>query len=402
MIDVVTAESTKLPVLVTADGALLYEPTRWLLSLNQEGSKKPKQVRQIAYTLKSWCTFLLGQGIGLEEAVTGDFYKYRDKLRSQGNQNDSVNQHTQVPLDFYWWAQKKGLYRRMVGWRDFERPTEDFQIQVNRPAKKSRKEFQNPFRLKTHNKPLSPMLEADKVKRLRIEISRRTRRAKGVKDVEALDARNQLMLNWMTEAALREEEVAQLPVSGIPVRKSGNPAKLVPLVIDKGTKFGKPRTVKVREQLIADTHDFIEMEREDLIDDYLSGKDPGVVFVGTEEPGQMSTDNIYKLVTGAAMDITPHDLRGYSLYNYAIALYSIERLLAKESGDKRRIDRSLIEMKLTRQAGHESLDTTLKNYVDLAEVVTATEENVEVLDQEISQLEIRLALLKEVRAGKAD
>ena len=59
-------------------------------------------------------------------------------------------------------------------------------------------------------------------------------------------------------------------------------------------------------------------------------------------------------------------------------------------------------MKLTRQAGHESLDTTLKNYVDLADVVTATEENAEALDQEISQLEIRLALLKEVRAGKAD
>jgi site-specific recombinase XerD len=401
MIDVVTAESSKLPVLIDADGALLYEPTRWLLSLNQRG-KKAKQVRKIAYTLRSWCIFLSSQGIGLEEAVTGDFRKYRDKLKSEGNQNDSVNQHTQIPLDFYWWAQDKGLYRRMAGWRDFERPTQDFQIQVDRPVKKSRKEFKNPFLLKTHNKPLSPMLEADKVKRLRIEISKRTRRAKGVKDVEALDARNQLMLNWMTEAALREEEVAQLLVSGIPARKSGNPAKLVPVVIDKGTKFDKPRTVKVREQLIADTHDFIEMEREDLIDDHLSGKDPGVLFVSTGEPGLMSTDNIYKMVTGAAMDITPHDLRGYSLYNYAISLYSIERLLAKESGDKRRIDRSLIEMKLKRQAGHESLDTTLKNYVDLAEVVTATEENVEALDQEISQLEIRLALLKEMKAGKAD
>lgn len=401
MIDVVISEQSKLPVLISSEGEILYEPTRWLLSLNLDDGKSAKHVLKIAYNLRKWCIFLLCQNIQLEEAVHGDFYKYRDQIRAQGNENPSVNQHIQTPLDFYWWAQKNGFYRRLVGWKDFEKPDQRFQIWVDRPSQKSKKDFRNPFLLRTHRKPLSPMLEPDQVRRLRIEISKRTMRAKGIRDASLLDVRNQLMLSWMIEAALREEEVAQFPVSAVPDISPGKPSSLVQVLVTEGTKFGKPRTVKVRAQLIRDTHDFIEMEREDLIDDRLQGRDPGVLFVGTQS-GRMSADNIYKMFTGVAMGITPHDLRGYGLYRYAIALYRIERLLAKESGDKRQIDRSLIEMKLARQAGHKSLDTTLKNYVDIADVVTKSNKPFEALGQEIEQVELYLALLKDIRVGKAD
>lgn len=400
MIDVVLAESKELPVLITEAGELLYEPTRWLLSLYHEG-KEPKYVRQHAYRLKAWITFLLRQGVGPQEAVTNDFYEFRDELISKGNQNESVNLHLMTPLDFYWWAQDKGLYRRMVGWKDFERPNQDFQIIVNRPRKSSKGHFQNPFLLRTHQKPLPETLEVDRVKQLRIEISRRTRRAKGIKDPEALDTRNQLMISWFTEAALREEEVAQLPVSSIPERKHGNQAKMVPVPITKGTKFSKPRTVKVHARLIAETHDYIEMERQDLIDAHLDGSDPGTLFVSTDkggkQPGQMIGGNIYKMFVGVGLGISPHDLRGYSLFHYAISLFRIERLLVQETGDKQRIDRAVIEMKLKQQAGHESLDTTLKNYINLAEVVTASKESLEAVEQEISHVEVYLALLRETR-----
>jgi hypothetical protein len=173
---------------------------------------------------------------------------------------------------------------------------------------------------------------------------------------------------------------------------------MVRVYLDQGCKNDKPRYIEVPGSLINDSHDFIEMERNDIVQVHLRGHDPVVLFPSTspKNGGVMDEDSLGQLVANTGLNIRTHDLRAYGLFKYACNLYAIERMLAAE-GDKKKVNVQYIEKKLTGQAGHESISTTLRHYVDLAKVVTGDRKEFETLEDEETVLEQRLAMIRSTR-----
>lgn len=380
---------SKFPLLITNYGNLLYVPTRWLLNLKR-GLKDLKYIDDLAHRLKYWLNYLESRDVPMEEAITQDFTEYRDLMLNEGRvEKATINLYLGAPVEFYWWAQREGFFRPMVGWADFERPEVQYQIKVNKPRVQSA-EYEIPWLVRARKNTQPKVLTADQVRELRIAVSRRTKQVRN-QDVEAIDTRNQLILRWLTEGALRRAEVAGLKVSSIPPRS--NKQTMVDVVIAHGTKFDKSRTIKVSPNLIAATHDFIEFERGQLIHRSIQEGGPDVVFPSTNKKGDLNPDTVGKMISNTGLGIKTHDLRSYGLYRYACHLYKIERMLVG-NGDKKRVDVAMVEMKLKQQAGHSTFNTTIKHYVNMAALATASDESFSELEEEERYLRDRLAMIE--------
>lgn len=360
-------------IMIHDDGFLYRDPTQWLISLEQNRLSR-SYVRDCGSRLADWITFIESKRLGLYEPVTQDFRDYRDSQVNVGLAPETINQKIIAVIEFYWWAQAKGLcHQSLLGWNDFMKPGVPFQIEIEAPQTSRRKQggrYRIPFLLKAPSKKRKSMLTAVEVRDLYASIEERAVASKN-KIKDAIIARNHLMLDWMIYAGLRRNEVVSLSLSSIPEVSDKREFSLVQVTISDGTKNSKARVVDVPSSLLRDTWDYVDIERCDIVESHLDGSDPGYLFVSQKKPGKLAGDSVYKMITRAGLGIHPHDLRSYGLFCYACDLYRIERLMVK-SGDRARVDVNLIEYQLRKQAGHESLDTTLRYYVNLAEVATAS------------------------------
>ena len=398
MADYILAEVTKLPVMIKDSGELLQLPTLWLIKRFSIDGKKIGYVQKQGGRLKRWLTFLERRNIELDGASTEDFREYKKQLQDSGLGPNSINLLLSDPIAFYWWAKGQALLRpSIIGWKSFQHPDLEYQIEIERPSRNSTAPYKIPFLLKTHNKERESIPTPDQIKDLWKTLAARTQSAKR-KDSdskEAMEVRNGLMLRWFMSGCMRCKEVVSLRTLSLPPRVTGNQRRMVRVYLENGCKNDKPRYIEVPGSLINDSHDFIEMERNDIVQIHLRGHDPGVLLPSTSprNGGVMYEDSLGQLVANTGVGISTHDLRAYGLFKYACNLYAIERMLAAE-GDKKIVNVQYIKKKLMDQAGHESISTTLRHYVNLAAVVTGDRNEFESLEDEERVLEQRQSLNK--------
>jgi|SRR5690554_1291407 len=389
-----------LPVLTSEIGQLSYVPTAWFVELYKEG-KTLLTIKNYASYLKLWVTHLEKCGKSFEDAITHDVRRWRSDLEKNGNLPSTIIQYITITISCYWWAQEAGLVRRStIGWKDFEKPGQNYQISVRQSDNGS-------YSIKSlipknYGAPPPGVYSIAQVKdliakRAEITLSSRNKRSDDIKI--ALNVRNLLMIRWFSEGCLRAQEIAGLRVTCMPSRPRSHKG-VVEVRITHGTKYGKPRTIRVVPSLISETHDYIEMERDDLVQRNLLGKDPGTLFVSSslgKNGGVLGSGSVKDLIGDAGADLSSHNLRSYGLFQLACALYAIEKKKVADTGDRKRINTELIYMKLKQQAGHENIDTTFEHYVNLAAVVYDSKDTLEFLEEEEARLELQLRLTQEER-----
>jgi len=386
----------KHPVVIAQNGALMQVPTRWLMSLTIDGSAA-SYIADLAGRLVGWLSFLEERGIDAEEAIHDDVIEFRD-AEHESLEPVTVNAKLQALIQFYWWAQAKGYYRpTIVGWRDFFKPDQVYQIEVNAPRPNSKRDtnYAIPFLLRVPRKGDPRLITKQQVGELMVRVRDRT---ENIRRKDADDAimihqrRNELMLRWASEGGLRRREVVSLLKSCVPGAQKGSYKKRVEVPITLGTKNGSHRTISVTAELINATNQYIREERQDVCD--RTKADPNVVFV-TENGTGMTPGNFSKMVSRCDPGITPHDLRRYAIYRFACQKYQEERLLVKASCDRKKIDEDNIERALAGFAGHNDSGTTFKYYVSLAAVATNGAAYLETIDDEIDALRDLIGQLEE-------
>jgi integrase len=157
---------------------------------------------------------------------------------------------------------------------------------------------------------------------------------------------------------------------------------MVDVYLHLGTKNHKPRTIQVLPGLIKATLDFIEYDRPEIISSRHKNRlDSGEVFVSASSKGSvgLTPQSITNLLAEVG-SISPHALRRYALTNYARHLFGIEQRLMEEGG-KRGIDERRIELLLAQHAGHESFDTSIKYYVDVARMTSLDIQTTKILEE---------------------
>lgn len=376
----------KHPVVIARSGALMRVPTHWLITLTDGNAES--YVSDLAGRLVSWLSFLEDRGIEAEEAIHDDIIEFRD-AQAESLAPASVNAKLQAVIQFYWWAQEEGFFRpTIVGWRDFYKPDQRYQIDVKAPRPNSKREsrYVIHFLLKVSSKGNPKLITKQQVGDLMARVRDRTEniRRKDVDDAIMIhQRRNELMLRWACEGGLRRREVVSLSKTCLPGPQKGSYKKRVEVPITLGTKNGSHRTISVTAELINATNQYIHEERQDIVDQAKS--DPSAVFV-TENGTAMTAGNLSKMVSRCSSSITPHDLRRYAIYRFACLKYQEERLLVKASGDRKKIDEDSIERALAGFAGHNDSGTTFKYYVSLARISTEGSAYLQTIDSEIDAL----------------
>jgi len=319
-----------------------------------------------------------------------DLENYRDELRLTMSAS-SLRLHLSTLCRFYFWAQRNGIVSNMIGYRDIEKNTTPTLLEMLPAGEDKDGDF--PFKIpflpnkrqksggKQYNKAVPKDSEYDHLV-AHVASKHQANKRTDVPTADALNNRNMLIVRWMAEAGLREQEVINLLVSDIPKLGDSKLKALVEVFLRFGTKNNKSRKILVSPELIANTHDYIDLDRDDL----LVGNDDGALFCTTSKNvnvTRLSVSFVKSLVKdGSSGCLNPHGLRRYHLTNYAIALYKMARMKA---GEKGRVDEEMVKMYLTQQAGHEKFDTTLKSYLDIARRHTATDYELANLKREVER-----------------
>lgn len=402
MSEVIYAENGH-PILLDQDGFLMRDPTRYLIERTQVHLEDEGYIKQLSGKLAEFFSFLEEKSKSLYEATTTDICNFRDRDKKQGNLAATVNQKLVAIVAFYWWAQSAGLCKYVIGWNDFNRKNLSYRITVHKPPANARgsQQYKIPFLLTTTSSGRVKIPSREQIRGLRSAMSASTMSARGsaARVREQLDIRNQLMISWMIEGALRRRELVNLRLSCLP-DVSASQTGMVDVLVQHGTKYKKNRTIEVRKKLIEDTLDFIEYERSDLLKTVK--RDPDTIFCSTTGDGKLSRQTITNLLQKfKESELSPHDLRSYGLQQYANHCYRLERRLVSQK-DKKMVDEAYIQWKLKNQAGHESLSTTLKHYVKLAETNTLDESNHDDLEAYILDLETQLAMATKLKKSREE
>jgi integrase len=353
----------------------------------------------------------------------------------------SVNQNLAAVVEYYWWLQKnkRTEYRYLCGWADNELGIPKHRIEVKPPKKDG--EFSNPLLIKgTANNKIGYVpssKEMAEIARLIVLLAKQSAPKSKVDLSDAYKERNLLILDWMSQAGVRREELRMMQTSVIHDAKTNAQndedgieqqvaklrgeeyerreiRKLVKVEIKTGLKNRKERVVHITPDLLERTIDYIDFEREDILD---SGKckDTGEVFVVVARKAEGSScrmskpyiNNIFKFdmklggeqVSKDKDDVIPHALRRYALKQYAIILWQVE-LDRVSKGTKDKVDEIAVLNALRNFAGHNEADTTLKHYVDITKAIAEAGELAE--DETRAEIEfqrIRIATLEESLNG---
>ncbi|MBJ7539926.1 tyrosine-type recombinase/integrase [Marinomonas transparens] len=382
------------PKVVFSSGRTVIPVTEWLIERKFNIGLAYKTVRADADHLAHWLEFCESEKMDyLIDPTTFSMQRYRDESLV-GLSNESCNLYLSSVCKFYWWCQNNTSYcSDMIGWPN-KAYNIDFNIIVRKPSKGG-SDFVIPFLKKSVKKPMRYIPKAHEIRALNDHLAKEVTNQKGPAG-EFLAIRNQLMVRWATEAALRSEEIICLQISDLPLIDNVN-FSMAEVYIHRGTKYGRHRKVKVSISLIKATWDYIEYERHEVIDQiWKKYGDVENVFINAGNKSlrpKMNRNTFYTLLTPFNSKITPHALRRFGLTRFAARLIKIERIIRKKN-DLKQIDIRHVEQALKLQAGHQSVTTTIKRYVDYALAVELSEEEIEAVDTRIEELEWELENLK--------
>ncbi|QDP00663.1 site-specific integrase [Thalassotalea sp. PS06] len=377
------------PLVIDQDGRLHEHISRYLMYLYDVRVLELSTVYFQASRLVHWLNFLDDNGIELYSVTRRTILEYRKKNQEDDMSESSNNLRMSDACHFYWFAQNdKGWCSGVIGINNMIKGR-SYRIVVRKPTSHLT-EFHMPFLLKVPRREKQHVPTSDDIAKLKEALYESTS-SSAILHKEELNARNQLMVRWMCEGALRREEVVELRKDDIPkFIRDGNEDRLYKVTLKHGTKYGKTRTIEVEASLIKETHNFIDFDREEI-----TKLDPPTVFVSsnTNGNGSLKPSTLTDLLTDVCEDVPPHGCRRYSLTRKACILYRIERAKAK-SNERYQIDEKAVLDKVAQFAGHADASTTTQFYIDLARVLTLDDNALECLEDRERALRSELAEIK--------
>lgn len=352
--------SSGVHIVVDDAGILQRDVSRYLRHLIKVKCLDWATVRNVGYVMKAWLNHHGDRCI--YDVTDYQLIEYRDHLKSGNNQPVSINQSLSALCAYYWHAEKNKWCRGVIGSSDHHKKDDFFGITVDKPRLGSSSAYVIPFLLKVVKPPRARIPTSGQVAKFKDALADRALDGTNLLS-EARNVRNQLMIRWMAEGALRCMEVVSLPVVDIP--KEFPADSMVQVTLTK-TKYMKIRDILVEASLIQETLDFINNERKVILRECNQGHDCDEIFVSTQKKqGAMTTKGVNELFRNVVTDLHPHALRRYALTRYAAYLYQIQQVRFR-AGEIAQIDRRSIELELAQQAGHSNVSTTYRAYVDIA------------------------------------
>tara|TARA_R110001599_G_scaffold6042_3_gene30114 strand:- start:9566 stop:10795 length:1230 start_codon:yes stop_codon:yes gene_type:complete len=397
--------SSNCPKVIFLSGRTVVPVTEWLIERKFNIGLADKTVRADADHLVHWLDFCESEKIDyLIEPTSFTMERYRDEALARLS-NENCDLYLSSICRFYWWCQNNTVYcSNMIGWPNKAYST-DFNIIVRKPSKGG-SDFVIPFLKGSIQKPMKYIPKAHEIRTLNDYLAKEVKNKNDFVG-EFLAIRNILMVRWATEAALRLSEIISLQISDLPlVEKINSNSYMCEVLIRRGTKYGKHRKVKVSKSLIKATWDYIEYDRDEVIGKiWAKYFEIGNIFINAGNKSRspiMSNGTFYSLVTSFNTKLNPHALRRFGLTRFAARLIKIERIIRRDNNDLKQIDIRHVEQALRLQAGHQSVTTTIKWYVDYALAVELSEEEIEAVDTRIEELEWELENLKSRKGASRD
>jgi len=387
----------KCPVIMDDKGATFEVLTEYLIARRFTHRLDYSTVEADARNLAKYANYLAGLDVKLFDATSLNLENFRDDLEGEISPRN-VNLHLAAVCAFYWWAQEQEHCSNMIGWNDKATKLK-YRIVVNRSKGQGSAPYDIPFKLPAPQMQQKYVPSNTEIRGLEDHIASGTESSQSAKSDEVNNARvirDLLIFHWLTTVGLRREELVSLKVDQIPqVRDSDS--FLVSVVVDDGAKFNKSRRVEVPKDLVAETLSYIEYERPILLEAH--GKkfgDPcniSTLFVNggnaARQP-KMNANTIYQKYTDYNPVLTPHALRRYALTKFATVLYRLGRKLNENKKNQGDVIRSDLLYRVAKQAGHQSPDTTIRFYVDLAETYALSDEEIESLTEREKKLELSM------------
>lgn len=372
-------KASKSPLIEQSDGHTHFDLTQFLIFRINFHANKYTTTYYEAGRLVNWLNFLTQNNMSLYAADTSMIVQFRDEMLAEDKDAVYVNQHILTICGFYWWAQNEGIVSYMIGWLDIDHPERQYLIRVHKANGNSSLEYSIPYLKKVPSRHQQPIPKCEDIEFLEELIYQSHHLDVQHPLSELACARDLLIFRWLTEVSLRRNELVSLDITDIQnVKTSGN--TFTEMLIHKGTKYSKKRRVLIREDLLQATRDYIEYERAEILNAKRNvfGKPDSVkaLFVNignSAKNARMNGATIYKFLKNVVknnkdIEANPHALRRYSLTELACDLFRV-MMNDKDakSGDAFRVAQANTLNMLANHAGHNSSDTTIRSYVDIAQ-----------------------------------
>src|SRR5215213_4840650 len=256
--DVVQPE---IPLLLSSDNLIVEAPSDWLRYLIVVRKKSLTSVRQFAYHLKSWWSYLSYKNINWDEADDFDLMSWRNLLIEKQLQNATINNYISTVFRMYLWAERKGYTLGVIGEADSAkniRPQITVDVSMDQ---RGRKQYTSPLLIKTTTKPILPTPTNEEISRIHQAL------LKLYKNNIELIIRDSLILMLMEQTGTRRAEALSIKTNQIPewdelIELSEKDEKKQLTIKGKGNKI---RSIFVGVNLLIQLREYIEIQRYNLV-----------------------------------------------------------------------------------------------------------------------------------------
>lgn len=403
-----------IPLLVNYNNRIIEAPSDWLRHLILVRRKSLGSVRQFAYHLRYWWSYLNRRGYIWDTVSDFIFMNWLDEYRKRNLNDEVVNGYASTVFRMYLWTERNGYTHGLIGEPDFENDVHP-PLSIKVTDRRGFKTYTSPFLVQTTAKSILPTPTNDQITKVHEAL------AELYKHNFHLMIRDALILSWMEQTGTRRTETLNLKMSQIPewaeiltLDESGEKKELT--VLGKGNK---KRSILVGADLLSQTREYLEEERQVVLDHFIKlygsvYKNPEEVFLSTKTGRVLHADSISqkfaKAFRKAGVKGSGHRVRARFLTNLAVKTFEreLERL-----GSVPDLISTLLPV--AQIAGHNRIETLIP-YLDVAkkrllqktvtERVAAAEERAIAAERHLNINLIRLkqidsvqALVKAVRLG---
>lgn len=318
-----------LPMLVDYDHRIIEAASDWLRHLTVFRRKSERSVRQFAYHLKYWWSYINRRGISWEAVDDFVLVAWREELIREGIKERTINGYVSTIFRFYLWAERSGYTRGLIGEPDLERNIHP-PLSVNvKFRKRGVKTYSSPVLVCTTQQSIVPTPTNDEITLVHEALTE----LYGTHN--DLFIRDTLILTWMEQTGVRRAEAISVKAHHIPewneidaLQESGE--KLEVTINGKG---GKRRSIWVGADLLSQTREYIEEEREATVKRFraqlgTSYKRPKELFLSSKTGLALDPDSVSQIFAKAFRKAkvrgSGHRVRARFLTNLAGSMYAAE------------------------------------------------------------------------------
>lgn len=318
-----------LPLLLSSDNQIIEAPSDWLRTLRIMRRTAAASVRQFAYHLKYWWTYLNHTGKVWDAVDDFVMLNWRDACLQQSIDEATVNGYLSTVFRMYLWAEKNGYTHGLIGEADLQNnllPSLSVEVKFDRRGARS---YSSPLLIRTTAKPILPTPTNDEITLVHEAL------AELYEDNEDLMVRDSLVLSWMEQTGVRRAEFMSLKRSQIPdwdgiYALEIKEEKKEITIVGKG---GKKRLIWAGSDLLTQTRYYIEIERQAVVDNLRSRngptyKNPQEIILSSKTGLPLHPDSLSqkfaRAFSKAGVKGSGHRIRARFLTNLAVNAYERE------------------------------------------------------------------------------